>query len=573
MNHSRCHARFERVEKLLAITGGGGGGGPIALAGDVFGASNANTVGAIHGATVPTIGAIGTVLQVTGVSSLSYGLVNLASSVTGILPAANQAPQILGGQATGTTAAVVIPLGGQISGTPAAASIQRGPLGPVRFIDPSNSSGLASDANSGATSLLPILTTSHLNSLLFFRSLTGNTTITYMSDDLSGVGLDFSTMNLGGLSLTFQHTPQTVHTGGTLNSGTIAINPHAASGGQRQVVHTSDLVTFNPYVSTVFGGAAANPTRLVDNTTTSGAWIVTDTTPAAPSLTQPVNPNGTIGALTIGDVYHITRGGIIALANTPSPVIGSGGSFTFNDCAFAAGSAGPNINSGFDAVNATPASFNRCSFLGTLMISGAFTDCVFMSGASGSLTADIVAGLFVPTSTTGEVSGTIAMGGNTYIAQPTINNTFQIGPSSISQLFVFEQFGVGTGGIQIQDSITDGIEIFQGGGITCEVLMWGNGNAGFGVSIRSSASAALGESTTTPSVTGTLGDFGFVTSGGGAAITVARAFNPATGAYTEAGGVATRTTTWAHLIASIAGGGFNFQAHCLEANSHLTGSD
>jgi hypothetical protein len=545
--------------------------------------SNANTVFAIHGASVPTIGLVGNVLQVSGVSSLAYGAINLAGGanfVFGVLPVINQAPQVLGGQATGTTAAVVIPLGGQISGTPAAASIQRAPLGPVRFIDPANSTGFASDANTGATANNvppgsgPILTIAHLNSLLFFRSLTGNTTITKMSDDATGVGLDISTLNIGSFALTWQDTPVTVHTGGTINAGTIAINPHAAAGGQRQVVHTSDLATFNPFVHTVFGGAATNPTRLIDNVTTSGAWVVTDTTPASPSVTQPVMPNGTIGTLTIGDAYHITRGGILTLANTSGPIIGPGGTFAFNDCAFTAGSVGPNINPGFDAVNTSPATYSRCSFLGTLMVSGTLIDCAFMSGASGSLTADIVAGLFVPTSTTGEVSGTIAMGGNTYVAQPTVQNTFQIGPSAMSQLFIFEQFGTGTGGIQIQDSVSNGIELFPGGGVTCEVLLWGNGNAGFGVSVRAGTSAAISESTTVPSVTGTLGDFAFATPGTGTAITVARAFDPATGAYTEAGGVATRTTTWAHFAASITpGGGFNFQAHCLEANAHLTGSD
>lgn len=38
--------------------------------------------------------------------------------------------------------------------------------------------------------------------------------------------------------------------------------------------------------------------------------------------------------------------------------------------------------------------------------------------------------------------------------------------------------------------------------------------------------------------------------------TVARAWDDTTGAYTEAGGVATRATTWAHLAGSIASGGF-----------------
>ncbi|MEK7765319.1 MAG: hypothetical protein AAB368_03690, partial [bacterium] len=61
---------------------------------------------------------------------------------------------------------------------------------------------MASDANTGATALTPILTTSHLNDLLFFRILTSNVLITYMSDDPGIVGLDYSTMDLGTFTLT-----------------------------------------------------------------------------------------------------------------------------------------------------------------------------------------------------------------------------------------------------------------------------------------------------------------------------------------------------------------------------------
>lgn len=563
---SKRHARFERIEKLLPLAGGGGGGGPIPLSGNVVGMSNANTVVEINNATVPTIGAIGTILQVTGVSSLSYGLVNLASSVTGILPAGNQAPQNLAGQATGTTAAVVIPLGGQLSGTPANATIQRAPLGPVRFIDPSNVSGLANDANSGATALLPILTTAHLNSLLFFRSLTGDVTITYMSDDPIG-GLDLSTLDIGTFALTFQGTPQTLHTGGTLNAGTIAINHNA---NQRQVAHTSDLASFNPFVHTTFGGAAANPTRLIDNVTTSSAWIVTDATPVAPSLTQPVNPDGTIGTLTIGDAYRIVRGSILTLEDTSSPSFELNGQVTFNDFAFDLGSVGPNVGSGLHQGSSgfQPVAFNRCSFLDTANVSGSYSDCAFMFGASGNGTIFLAAGLYVSNSSTGEMNGSLALGGNCYVAQPTVNSIFECGGVLIANLFIFEQFGVASGGIQIQDSIADGISIRQGACLLGQALIWGSGNAGVGVIVGPAAAAAIGSSGLIPSVTGAMGDFAFRLAGN-VKIQVARAWNDATGAYTEAGGPATRATTWANFTAAIGAGGFALNAHCVQGASSL----
>jgi hypothetical protein len=68
---------------------------------------------AIHGATVPAAGALttGNVLQVSGASALSYGSLNLALAATvgaSVLPAANQAAQTMGGDASGTTAACVV---------------------------------------------------------------------------------------------------------------------------------------------------------------------------------------------------------------------------------------------------------------------------------------------------------------------------------------------------------------------------------------------------------------------------------------------------------------------------------
>jgi len=71
------------------------------------------TVAKIHGASVPVAGALttGHVLQVSGASALSYGPIDLAGGanyVTGTLPTGNQAAQAIGGDGTGTTAALVI---------------------------------------------------------------------------------------------------------------------------------------------------------------------------------------------------------------------------------------------------------------------------------------------------------------------------------------------------------------------------------------------------------------------------------------------------------------------------------
>lgn len=68
--------------------------GGLTIAGDVTGTLAASTVAKINGATAPVSGAlvVGNVLQVSGVSALSYGPLNLAggaSYVTGLLPFTN----------------------------------------------------------------------------------------------------------------------------------------------------------------------------------------------------------------------------------------------------------------------------------------------------------------------------------------------------------------------------------------------------------------------------------------------------------------------------------------------------
>lgn len=105
--------------------------GDITLAGDVTGAANANTVAKINGASVPISGSLttGNVLQVSGVSTLSYGAINLAGGtnfVTGVLPTGNQASQSLtligdttgSGTTASTTTTVVKVNGTSVPATP-----------------------------------------------------------------------------------------------------------------------------------------------------------------------------------------------------------------------------------------------------------------------------------------------------------------------------------------------------------------------------------------------------------------------------------------------------------------------
>ena len=81
--------------------------------GDLTGTNTSQTVISINGATVPVAGALtpGNILQVNGVSGLTYAPINLAGGanyLTGLLPTANQAAQIMGGDISGTTAASTV---------------------------------------------------------------------------------------------------------------------------------------------------------------------------------------------------------------------------------------------------------------------------------------------------------------------------------------------------------------------------------------------------------------------------------------------------------------------------------
>lgn len=96
------------------ITAAGGANyGTIFLAGDLTGSATSPQVQAINRATVPMAGALttGNVLQVNGASSLTYGPVNLAGGanyVSGLLPAANQAAQTMGGDVIGVATATTV---------------------------------------------------------------------------------------------------------------------------------------------------------------------------------------------------------------------------------------------------------------------------------------------------------------------------------------------------------------------------------------------------------------------------------------------------------------------------------
>lgn len=463
------------------------------------------------------------------------------------------------GGATGATGAT-----GAAGATGATGPSAAQPLGlTALFIDPSNSSGHASDSNSGASSSAPILTTAHLNTLLAFRALTANTTVTYMSDDSGSVALDYGTLSLGSFAFNINGTPQVVHTGGTINAGTIAINPTASGGGQRQVVHTSDLSTFAPYVWTGNGGSGAHPFLLVDLTggnSGTAAWIVSAATPASPSMSRPITSAQQPGAFTIGDSYQIQRGSVLNIANC-RPYANADGSVNVQNFAF-----------GATHIGSCGANYFQCSWEAQVTAGGLTTNCYIGIGAAEFTPMGYLAvssGVYISTEDD-FVSSLFGIGGDAYVT----GYGLIISGAAYADVFVFVGYpGIGAG-IQLQDTTsTFGALNVQGTLATVffssdvdDSTFWGNGNAGAGVILNPGAQLVVSDEVP-PSVTGTGGDFAFQTTAG--PVKVARAWNDATGAYTEAGGPPTRATTWANFAAAIGSGGFAFQAHDVASSANI----
>jgi hypothetical protein len=436
-------------------------------------------------------------------------------------------------------------LSGQAFGPASATLLQRTAVpGPDIWIDPSNSTGLASDSNNGLTDTTPILTTAHLNAaFLFFRF--GPVTIHYMSDDTSGVSPDWTTFLD---PITFIGTPQVLHTGGTLNVGTIALNSAAGGGGQRQTVHTSDLAAFAPFLPD------NTSAKWIKDTATGGqAWIVSGAGATA-SVSQPTSAAGSSqGALTIGDAYTIERGPILAvscLSNTFAQFQG----FALSGC------IGNVIG------------FQQCSISARNSFTTTISDCTdcYINNISGEVFFD--AGVWVVGNF--DFSSFVQLMNNTYITGLQLI----LGQANIQAIQIL---GVGNltpgtygAGAQFQDMISaQAINIQRPENLTLlgtlggsDPLLWGNGNAGVGILV---AANTIAPKTVPPTVTGATGDFAFEEAAG--TVQVARAWIEATASWTDPGAPPSRATTWANWAAAIGGGGFGFAAQDVSANIALVG--
>jgi len=423
------------------------------------------------------------------------------------------------------------------------------------YVDPADQTGNASDGNPGTDPSAPIATTAHLNAVNFFGRLTANTLIQYLSDDASGTPVVVEYLDVGDFTLTIAQTRQVLHTGGTLNAGTVAINPAAK---QAQIVHTSDLASFAPYVVTQNGGASTYGVRVTDTTTGAGAWIMSAATAAAPKTTRPLL-NGSPGALTIGDGYTLTRGGRLRLALQGPPVFASG-SIVIQDCAFDLDSGGP---------GGLNVDYIRCSYVGAIAVGGNLIDCFAQNDMVETFAGPIemTSGGGLITTGGGVWTSSCELGGDLYVT----GKGLRIGGDFLASPF-FAVGGPGAG-VQVQDCSADAIVFYESFSVALATgssnpLLWGTGNTGVGLVVAAAQGVGV-SSQVPPTVTGTGGDIAFIGPANTGLVQVARA--AVNGQYTEAGGPATRATTWANFAAAIGSGGFNFQAHDVESGASLVG--
>ena len=448
------------------------------------------------------------------------------------------------------------------------------------FIDPSNVSLVASDLNDGLTNTTPILTIKELNRRYKNRVISSVITNTFMSNVLPGDDLLDIPTSLGvGGQINYIGTKNIVHAG-ALTSGTIAINP---SVNQRQVLEDTSLGAngWSNYIGYFISGTSG---------TSDGydAWLVKTDGTASLDLafaTRGYNfDSGLVGYFNSGDTYEISIGSDMLIGNISPKVLvppqapGDNG-ITFKDFNFLPTGGMPLI------VDNTRISFTRCKFsdpfataygnqttnlyncnLGNSPL-GPPSINVSTQGIQSTSSSGIAmyAGLY--NSYQGDFCQFLSLFYDVYITGWGIT----IDPGLIVNV-VINSYDNFIGGIQVQDTLSPlaAITINKTTSLTDlgqfnGDLIWGNGNAGYGVLIYPGITFTVNYNPlTTPIITGTLGDFAFLTTNGSVA-TVGRAWNESSGTWTS-----TINTTWSNFIAPI-GTGFNYNAHYVANNSAIVG--
>jgi hypothetical protein len=154
------------------------------------------------------------------------------------------------------------------------------------FIDPANSTALASDENDGLTAITPLLSTAEYRRRVFGANYTASPTINFLS--ASTVTDDGNFTGIKGTAIIFNiiGTPVKIGATGTIDAAVVPF----AGNGRYTITDTSENWTTNGWVST-----ATNP-RLVRNTAkTKHAWVKSYLGGGVASISQPTDASETAG--------------------------------------------------------------------------------------------------------------------------------------------------------------------------------------------------------------------------------------------------------------------------------------
>ena len=418
------------------------------------------------------------------------------------------------------------------------------------YVDPANATGLASDTNKGDTALNPLLTDDQrvrrMGSVpywtlprydIYYLSDVPNV---YLTGVRFGTCLEIWTHCTDATGTPFQGQSIVVPAAAITARAVIveATNTRCSQTGGTANAHLSTGPSPNSRIRFVSGtvtGAVCFPQKTgggavcdVSQWTLISAWnpvtftVPTEVTPAI-NDTYVIEKLGTIGAFTV-DIISAD---------------GDSGTFTPINC--------DSIN--FGTINVV-AGADAVTFLG----------CTNVNAAS-STSAAVVNGLcnLMACQTNG---GPVFATGFTLWMTHQTGTLFPINPSAVG----FAQHCISQGCVAVNtvnggSAVVFNLGVFDSNGegvvawladIEYAGPFWGAGNtqAAHGSHAGRGVIDTL-DGGTAAQLTCTGGhDFSLANK------FVARAFNDTTGAYTEAGGPATRTTTWAHLAGTIAAGGF-----------------